>query len=45
MLYTKNLVYLEKTLEKEHLVATIGVDTAENEPSKVWHACLPSLGQ
>ena len=27
-------------LSNEHLLAKIGVDTNENEPSKVWPACL-----
>ena len=27
-------------LQNEYLVAKIGVDTAENEPSKVWPACI-----
>ena len=30
-----NLVDFEKTLQNEYLDAKIGVDTAENEPSKV----------
>ena len=30
-----NLVDLEKLLQNEYLVAKIGVDRAENEPSKV----------
>ena len=30
-----NLVDLEKCCKNEYLVAKIGVDTAENEPSKV----------
>ena len=28
-------------LQNEYLDAKIGVDTAENEPSKAWPACLP----
>ena len=31
----ENLVDLEKTVQNEYLDAKIGVDTVENEPSKV----------
>ena len=30
-------------LQNEYLVAKIGVDTAENEPSKVWGARQPRV--
>ena len=29
-------------LQNEYFIAKIGVDTAENEPSEVWPACLPA---
>ena len=29
-----------RELSNEYLLAKIGVDTAENAPSKVWPACL-----
>ena len=32
-------------LQTEYLLADIGFDTAENEPSEVWPACIPPLCQ